>query len=175
MAEITSQHQRSALTRLNGLSIEGARTALMACCGAREWATMVASGRPYASLDDLLSYADAALATLSEQDVAEALAAHPRIGQSVGGGGREAFWSRREQAGTADATSAIKQALVDGNAAYEQRFGRVFLICATGLSAERMLAALHTRLANDADTERAVVREELRKITRLRIRKLVHA
>lgn len=161
------------MTRLNVLPAEAAGAVLLSCCAARNWVTMMVNGRPYASLDDLLKFSDAALATLSEHDIAEALAAHPRIGKRANGSGRDATWSRGEQAGMAGATSALTEALVAGNAAYEQRFGRVFLICATGLSGQELLAALRARLANDADTERAAVREELRKITRIRLRKLV--
>lgn len=175
MAEITLHPQQRALTRLNGLGAETARRELLTCCAATEFADSVASGRPYESLDDLLNASDDAVAKLTEDDIAEALAAHPRIGQRADGEGREAAWSRREQSGAADATPAVKQALAEGNAAYEQRFDRVFLICATGRSAESILADLHTRLGNDPETERAVVREELRKITRLRLRKLVES
>lgn len=173
MAEITSERMSHALSRLNRLPAGPVRTTLLSCCAATTWAAMVEAGRPYATLDDLLKYSDAALATLTEQDIAQALAAHPRIGQRSGGTGQEASWSRNEQSGAASASATFRQALVEGNIAYERRFGRVFLICATGLSGEQMLAALHARLTNDEDTERDVVREELRRITRLRLRKLL--
>ncbi|MQA60638.1 MAG: 2-oxo-4-hydroxy-4-carboxy-5-ureidoimidazoline decarboxylase [Actinophytocola sp.] len=173
MAEITLHPHERALTRLNGLSAEAARRELLTCCAATDLADSVAASRPYESLDDLLNASDDAIAKLTENGIAEALAAHPRIGQRADGEGREADWSRREQSGAADASPAVKRALAEGNAAYEQRFDQVFLICAAGLSAETMLADLHTRLGNDPATERAVVREELRKITRLRLRKLV--
>jgi 2-oxo-4-hydroxy-4-carboxy-5-ureidoimidazoline decarboxylase len=86
---------------------------------------------------------------------------------------RDGVWSRQEQAGVAGASADTLAALAAGNRAYEERFGQVFLICATGLSAAAMLAALRTRLGNDADTEAKIVREELRKITGLRLRKLL--
>lgn len=175
MAEITLHSHERALTRLNGLSAEAARRELLTCCASTEFADSVAASRPYESLDDLLNASDDAIAKLTEDDIAEALAAHPRIGQRADGEGREATWSRREQAGASDASPAVKQALAEGNAAYEQRFDRVFLICAAGRSAESMLADLHTRLGNDPESERAVVAEELRKITRLRMRKLVES
>lgn len=143
---------------------------LLQCCAARAWAATLADGRPYASLDELLNASDAALAELTDAEVDEALAAHPRIGQRS-----ESAWSQQEQSGAAAAPTQVQQALAAGNVAYEQRFGRVFLICATGLSGEQMLSELQARLANDPDTERAAVREELRKITRLRLQKLVQA
>jgi 2-oxo-4-hydroxy-4-carboxy-5-ureidoimidazoline decarboxylase len=89
------------------------------------------------------------------------------------GGTRDGGWSRQEQAGVAGASANTLAALAAGNRTYEERFGQVFLICATGLSAAEMLTALRARLGNDADTEAKVVREELRKITGLRLRKLL--
>lgn len=175
MPDVTTEHQRTALTRFNGLPAAGAQQLLLACCAASAWAAMVADGRPYASLDDLLNYSDAALATLTEHDIAQALAAHPRIGQRADGRRPDAIWSRQEQSRAATATATVQDALVAGNIAYERRFGRVFLICATGLSGEQVLAALRARLANDPDDERLVVRQELRKITGLRLRKLVRS
>jgi len=89
------------------------------------------------------------------------------------GGTRDGAWSRQEQAGVSDASADTLAALAAGNRTYEERFGQVFLICATGLSAAEMLTALRARLGNDADTEAKIVREELRKITGLRLRKLL--
>lgn len=170
MTQITSP---SALGSFNALGDAQAERELRACCGARRWATAVAAGRPYSRVDLLLRASDAAFATLTDADLAEALASHPRIGERATGSGREAVWSRREQSRTAGSSDAVMQALAEGNAAYERRFDRVFLICASGLSAEEMLAELHIRLGNDDETEHAVVREELRKITRLRLEELI--
>jgi 2-oxo-4-hydroxy-4-carboxy-5-ureidoimidazoline decarboxylase len=108
---------------------------------------------------------------LSWDDILQALAAHPRIGERAAGAGREAAWSRAEQAGAGAATIETQEDLVVGNVAYEERFGYVFLICATGLSAEAMLFALRERLGNDPDSEREVVRVELNKIVDLRLGK----
>ena len=95
----------------------------------------------------------------------------PRIGDRV----RAAGWSAAEQSGAASAGETVRQALADGNLAYEERFGHVFLICATGLSGQDMLDQLRARLGHDQEAERAVVREELLKITRLRLAKLLAA
>ena len=94
-------------------------------------------------------------------------------GDTRAGESRDGEWSRQEQAGVAGASADTLAALAAGNRAYEERFGQVFLICATGLSAAEMLAALRTRLGNDPDTEAKIVREELGKITGLRLQKLL--
>jgi 2-oxo-4-hydroxy-4-carboxy-5-ureidoimidazoline decarboxylase len=147
---------------------------LQPCCASRRWIDEVVAGRPYGSSAALVERSEAALETLSWDDVTEALAAHPRIGEQAGGEHREAAWSRQEQAGAAtagDDAAAVAEQLRGGNVAYEQRFGFVFLICATGLSAPEMLAALRKRLGHDADAESSVVRIELEKIVRLRLAK----
>jgi 2-oxo-4-hydroxy-4-carboxy-5-ureidoimidazoline decarboxylase len=100
-----------------------------------------------------------------------ALSAHPRIGERPAGEGREAAWSRREQADADD--PSVAAALVEANREYEERFGHVFLIFATGKSAPEMLAAARARLAHDEATERPVVQDELRKIALLRLERLV--
>jgi len=140
---------------------------------AARWIDEVVAGRPYGSSAALVERSEAALETLSWDDVTEALAAHPRIGERAGGEHREAAWSRQEQAGVnvGDDAAAVAEQLRGGNVAYEQRFGFVFLICATGLSAPEMLAALRKRLGHDADAESSVVRIELEKIVRLRLAK----
>ena len=111
----------------------------------------------------------AAFEALTWDDIVESMNAHPRIGDRVRTGG----WSAAEQSGAASAGDAVRQALADGNLAYEERFGHVFLICATGLSGQDMLDQLRARLGHDPEAERAVVREELLKITRLRLTKLL--
>jgi 2-oxo-4-hydroxy-4-carboxy-5-ureidoimidazoline decarboxylase len=98
-------------------------------------------------------------------------AAGGRAGPRPAGGNREAAWSRQEQSGTRDAPADVRAGLRAGNAAYEERFGHVFLICATGMSAASMLAALQARLGHDPAREREVVRDELMKIVRLRLAK----
>jgi 2-oxo-4-hydroxy-4-carboxy-5-ureidoimidazoline decarboxylase len=102
-----------------------------------------------------------------------ALAAHPRIGDRVAGTSVEAESSRREQSSMDDADAATRDALVEGNRAYEGRFDHVFLIRASDRSPEEMLAELRRRLDNDEETERAEVTEQLAQITALRVRGLV--
>ncbi|HZB28543.1 MAG TPA: 2-oxo-4-hydroxy-4-carboxy-5-ureidoimidazoline decarboxylase, partial [Streptosporangiaceae bacterium] len=133
----------------------------------------VAAARPFADAAALHRAADAAFAELGRPDIEEALRAHPRVGDRPRGLDRESSWSRSEQAGVIDADRQTAHDLHEENIAYEKRFGHVFLICATGLSAEQMLAALRDRLGNDEATERAVVRAELREIIHLRLTRLL--
>jgi 2-oxo-4-hydroxy-4-carboxy-5-ureidoimidazoline decarboxylase len=161
------------LTRFNELPAEQAERELLACCAAPAWARAVAAGRPYRDLAAAFAAADAAIARLSWAGIAEALAAHPRIGDRPAGPGREAAWSRREQSGMDTAGEETAAALVTANKAYEERFGHVFLIFASGRTPGQMLAAARARLGNDPATERGVVREELRKIARLRLERLL--
>ena len=165
--------QPNGLDRLNALDAAGAQEALLACCASPAWARKVAAGRPYADLTALAAAGDDALDEIGWAGVEEALSAHPRIGQRPAGASREAAWSRGEQAGVDGATASIQKELATLNQAYEQRFGRVFLICASGLSAEHMLAEARRRLANDHAAERLETARELGAIVRLRLAKLV--
>ncbi len=164
---------RAGLAGFNALSRDEAATALTACCAARRWIAAVAAGRPFAEPEDLHRAAAEHLAALDWCDVQEALAAHPRIGERPEGAAREAAWSRAEQAGAADADARTAAQLAAANAAYEARFGHVFLIRAAGRTASQLLAAALTRLDHDERTEQAVVRDELSQIVRLRLDKLL--
>lgn len=161
----------SPLDRLNAAEAAEAERELLACCASRRWADELLALRPYHDLAGLRRVSNTVLAELSWADVEEALAAHPRIGERAAGEGREAAWSRSEQAGAAESSADTVADLAGGNVAYEERFGHVFLICATGLSGEQMLHALRERLGNDPETERGVVRAELAKIVDLRLGK----
>jgi OHCU decarboxylase len=148
------------------------RPVLAACCDVPRWVDRILADRPYADLAALTKVADEAARSLTNDEVARALAAHPRIGDRAQGESTEAAWSRKEQSGVGDDPVA-RDALATGNQEYEQRFNRVFLICATGLSATEMLTALRHRLTNDDATEAVVVHEELRKIALLRLAKAI--
>lgn len=150
------------LASFNAATTEDAVAVMMSCCPSRRFAAAVTAGRPYPSVAALESAVTAAFGSLDWADVLEAIAGHPRIGDRVGG------QSAAEQSGVADSSRA---ALAEGNRAYEERFGHVFLVCATGLSGEEMLAALRARLGNDPYAERMAATTELRKITVLRLRK----
>jgi len=173
-ASAASAGDLAGLARFNGLPAEAARQALMACCSSRSWAEAVVSGRPYESAASLLRRSDEAVAGLAPADLRDALSGHPRIGErSEGSTGDTDRWSGQEQAGMAGAAAATRRALADGNAVYEQRFGHIYLVCATGRSAGELLELLRARLGNDAGMEWRVVRSELKKINRIRLDKLI--
>jgi 2-oxo-4-hydroxy-4-carboxy-5-ureidoimidazoline decarboxylase len=142
------------------------------CCASLRWNDELVRTRPHGSLGQIVEASDAAVAGLSWLDLEQALAAHPRIGDRAQGADRESGWSRQEQAASSTPEAATQAALRAGNAAYEQRFGHVFLIFATGKSAEQVLDALRRRLGNAPESEREVVREELRQIVQLRLEKM---
>ncbi|WP_236718246.1 2-oxo-4-hydroxy-4-carboxy-5-ureidoimidazoline decarboxylase [Actinoplanes sp. TFC3] len=149
-------------------------TELLAVCAVPAWATAVAAGRPYPSKDAALAAADSAARQLSWAEVLQGLSAHPRIGERAAGDSHEAAWSRREQsAAAASADEVTRAALVEANRAYEQRFGHVFLIFASGRSQAEILAAARERLGHDEPAEHAIVADELRKIALLRLERLL--
>jgi 2-oxo-4-hydroxy-4-carboxy-5-ureidoimidazoline decarboxylase len=147
--------------------------ALRACNAAPRFAAEVVAGRPYRDAGALVARAEEVARALPWDEVALALAAHPRIGDRVEGSSAEARSSRREQSSMTDADEATRQALLEGNRAYEERFDHVFLIRASGRSPQEMLAELRRRLGNDDAAERAEVTEQLAQITALRVRQLV--
>jgi 2-oxo-4-hydroxy-4-carboxy-5-ureidoimidazoline decarboxylase len=170
---------------LDRASVATAAGLLRPSCASTRWIERLVSGRPYGTLPALVTESDDTIAALGWPDIEQALAAHPRIGGRPApgdaadrrpgpgpeGGDRETAWSRQEQAGARNAPADVQAGLRAGNAAYEERFGHVFLICATGRSAASMLAALQARLGHDPAREREVVRDELTKIVRLRLGK----
>jgi 2-oxo-4-hydroxy-4-carboxy-5-ureidoimidazoline decarboxylase len=152
------------------------RARLRACCAADAWIEAIVAGRPYPSEAALAAASDTATARLSDTGLAQALAGHPRIGSAPPGrsaAGSPADWSRREQSGVSGADADTRAALADANAAYERRFGHVYLVCAIGLSAAELLAICRSRLGNSPEAERYVVLAELAKINRLRLTKLL--
>jgi 2-oxo-4-hydroxy-4-carboxy-5-ureidoimidazoline decarboxylase len=163
------------LTRLNGLSADQAREQLRACCAATAWLAAVVAGRPYPDRAALQETAATALRALPWEGIREAIDVHPRIGERVAAPTTEAAWSAAEQSGMARASAQTRAALVEANRAYEERFGHVFLIFATGKTDEQMLAAAQERLHHDEASERETVRSELALIVRLRIEKLLGA
>jgi 2-oxo-4-hydroxy-4-carboxy-5-ureidoimidazoline decarboxylase len=156
--------------RFHSLSHEEAEAELMTCCAVRSWAAQVSGLRPFSDEAALVATGRKLVEQMSWAEVLEALSVHPRIGQRLASQSTEARWSRQEQSGVSDGS---REAFIAGNSAYEDRFGHIFLISATGLSGEQMLAELTRRLENDEVRERAEVRQELAKIVELRLRKLV--
>jgi OHCU decarboxylase len=163
----------SGLERLNALPPEAAEESLLSCCGSREWARRVAARRPFRRPEELEEAADRIWRSLSEEDWREAFGAHPRIGESAPNSNRSGDWARQEQAGTETASRDTLAQLAEVNREYENRFGHVFIVCATGKSAAEMLAQALARLHNDARTELVIAAEEQRRIMRLRLAKLL--
>src|SRR6201982_813730 len=169
MANVSPQASAT-LGSFNSAPVQDAERTALACCASRTFAKAVADGRPYSDPAALLAAIDAAFKGLSWDDIVEAMNEHPRIGDRAVRGGMSAA----EQSGASAASDEVRKGLADGNLAYEQRFGHIFLICASGLSGQEMLERLRTRLEHDDEAERTVVREELRKITRLRMMKTLN-
>lgn len=146
------------------------RPLLTECLAVPRWVDAIVAGRPYASMDALLAAAHVAAQGLSDEEVLGAIAGHPRIGERQKTGGVSAKWSRSEQSGV-DSSQADR--LAAANAAYEDRFGHIYLVCATGLSGAEMLDNLSSRMDNPPDVELRVVNDELAKIAALRLQKLI--
>jgi OHCU decarboxylase len=162
------------LARWNRLSTDKAVAEILACCGSTAWARKLVERRPFTDADSLIRTSDEVWNKLSPADWNEAFSHHPRIGERQAPGkasAQSATWSREEQKFAAMADHSIEDALAKGNREYESRFGRTFIVCATGKSAPEMLDILHRRLRNDPETELRETAEEQRKITNLRIHK----
>ena len=143
--------------------MEITRDVLLGCLSVPRWADDVLAGQPYDDRDALIAAADAAARELTDEELDQALSGHPRIGER---GGAQ---SRREQSGVDPTAGDTAARLKAGNAAYEERFGRVFLIRAAGRDAEEILSQLERRLQNDDATERAETVDNLRQIALLRL------
>ncbi|MTV27403.1 allantoicase [Nitriliruptoraceae bacterium ZYF776] len=161
--------RRAGLRVLHAATPTAAEVALLACCGSRRFARELAARRPFTDPDDLQGAAAEVWASLDDDDVREAIAAHPRIGERDA----TARWSAGEQAGAATADAATLEALAEANRAYEERFGHVFLIRASGRTAAEMLDAVRERLTNDPVTELRVAADQQREITALRLDRLL--
>lgn len=160
---------------LNELSDSSARQALSRCCASENWVAGMLAARPFASPDAVEAAASQIASQLVRDDWLQAFAAHPRIGdlESL----REKYsstrrWASGEQSGVAKATEATIQELARLNHQYVERFGYIFIVCATGKSADQMLAILRGRLPNRPDDELLIAAQEQQKITLVRLRKL---
>ena len=161
------------LSRWNQLSDEEAALEILDCCGSKVWARELVSHRPIADEASLVAASDEIWNRLGVQDWLEAFSKHPRIGERKApqqASAQSAKWSAQEQQNV-DADGEAQSALVQANLEYEQRFGRTFIVCATGKSAQEMLDILRLRLQNDDATELRAAAEEQRKITNIRLKK----
>lgn len=161
-----------ASTRLDEADLDTARRRLTRCCGAARWVDGMLARRPFGDDDRLLTAAREVWFALDEADWREAFAHHPRIGDRDALRARfplTAALSAREQAGVTGASDAVLDRLAEANRAYEARFGYIFIVCATGKSAEEMLALLRARLPNAPEVEIRIAAEEQARITALRL------
>ncbi|WP_046726853.1 2-oxo-4-hydroxy-4-carboxy-5-ureidoimidazoline decarboxylase [Streptomyces humi] len=166
---MTSTSTPPGLARFNALEEHAALAALHEACASTAWARHLLADRPYAAPEALYAASDAAMAELTAEDLAEAMAGHPPIGRPRPGDPTSA----REQSGMAGAAGGLRAEMLELNLAYQERFGHVFLICATGRSGEEMRDAARERIGNPPEREREIVRTELGKINRIRLARLV--
>jgi OHCU decarboxylase len=178
LQKLAARSSTKALERWNDLSAQQAAGQILPCCGSSAWAQELAARRPLFAEAGLLAASDEIWRSLKPSDWLEAFSKHPRIGERKApptASSQSASWSAQEQRDVAKAAESVHQALADGNREYEQRFGRVFIVCATGKSAEEMLDILRSRLHNDEAAELQAAAEEQRKITNLRLKKWLNS
>jgi OHCU decarboxylase len=164
------------LAEFNSLPPEAATPELMKCCGSTRWAQALAAARPFSKMDEVLDAADRIWWALDATDWREAFSHHPQIGEKSAErpqAAQASRWSEEEQAGTRAADARTATALASANRAYLQKFGYIFIVCATGKSSCEMLALCEARLPNDPEAELRTAAEEQRRITHLRLRKLL--
>ncbi len=164
------------MARLNALEADDAFLRFVSCGGSTRWAKRMVESRPFANGRELLGSADRAWQDLMPGDWLEAFRSHPRIGERSRvdpGNAHAEAWAVQEQAKAQDADTAVLAALADANRRYEERFGHIFIVCATGKTADEMLAMLGARLTNDSSTELRIAAGEQQKIAGLRLEKLV--
>jgi 2-oxo-4-hydroxy-4-carboxy-5-ureidoimidazoline decarboxylase len=167
-----------ALEQLNEAASDAAEARFLDCCGSRRWASEMTAARPFAEATALLKQAEQIWLSLDARDWLEAFAAHPKIGSRRAAPKQQiqsAEWSRGEQASVESAESSVLDALAAANRLYEEKFGYIFIVCATGKSAAEMLDLCRRRLANNPDAEIRIAADEQQKITEIRLRKLLEA
>ncbi|WP_369190797.1 2-oxo-4-hydroxy-4-carboxy-5-ureidoimidazoline decarboxylase [Streptomyces sp. R08] len=166
---MTSIFTPPGLARFNVLEEHAAFAVLLEACASTAWARRLLAARPYAGPEDLYAASDTATAGLTDGDLAEAMAGHPPIGRPKPGDPTSA----REQRGMAGASEDLRAEMLDLNLSYQEKFGHVFLICATGRTGEQMRDAVRERIGNAPEREREIVRTELGKINRIRLARIV--
>ena len=156
---------------LNALPADEASNEFLKCCGSTRWAETMVQRRPFLDIEELTRTANEVWWSLGRADWLEAFRSHPKIGETAAPSQQ---WSGQEQAGVRDATQDTIDSLARLNREYENKFGFIFIVCATGKSAGEMLAILRERLRNETDAELPIAAAEQAKITELRLKKLVH-
>ena len=166
------------LETLNELPAAEAESRFLDCCGSRAWARAMVEARPFEDVGGLLLTAERIWKGLGAGDWLEAFAAHPKIGAKKAARAqaeRSAEWSKGEQAGMDATTDTVREDLAEANRLYEEKHGHIYIVCATGKSAGEMLDICRERLGNTSETELSIAAEEQRKITEIRLRKLLNA
>ncbi len=164
------------LERLNQATNKTAQADFTNCCGSQNWARLMTEARPFADVAALINRAEEIWLNLDAQDWLEAFAAHPKIGAKKAvstQSAQAAEWSNAEQSGTQTAADLLLDELEEANRLYQEKFGFIFIVCATGKSAAEMLDLCCQRLKNDADAEIRIAADEQRKITEIRLKKLL--
>jgi OHCU decarboxylase len=164
------------LAWLNSLTADEAAKELLQCCGSKRWAAEMTSSRPYPDLENLIAAAHDVWWSLDRSDWLEAFRSHPRIGEKKAAdkvSAQSQQWSGQEQSGVAGASEEAVSSLATLNRDYEQKFGFIFIICATGKTSEEILTALRERLQHDPESELPIAAAEQSKITELRLKKLL--
>jgi len=172
--EATAGSKNKVLARWNEFHMDAAVEEILPCCGSTAWAREMARRRPFPDDVALLAASDEAWNNLAAFDWMEAFRSHPRIGESRApdsGTSGAAAWAMQEQKNVADANDQVRIALAEANREYEEKFGHIFIVCATGKSAHEMLQILQRRMDNDADVELHEAAEQQRQITHIRLRK----
>jgi len=165
------------LEQLNALSSAEAEAEFLKCCGSVKWAREMTAARPFVTEEELFAKADHISSSLKDKDWLEAFRAHPKIGEKKAATTQthqERKWSAQEQSSVSAASAETVSKLAERNREYEERFGFIFIVCASGKSPDEMLAILSNRIDNDPRTELRIAGEEQRKITRLRLEKLLN-
>jgi OHCU decarboxylase len=165
------------LDELNDLSASEAEAEFLKCCGSGAWARAMVKARPFAQTEELFAKADNVSLSMNDDDRLEAFRAHPKIGEkkaATAQSQQEKNWSAQEQSGVVTAAAETVAELAARNHEYEEKFGFIFIVCASGKSSGEMLSILNQRFNNDSQTEMAVAAQEQQKITRLRLEKLLN-
>ena len=174
---MTNDSAPASLAWLNALPAVETEAEFLKCCGSTRWSHAMTERRPYTSIDELTRTASEVWRSLDQADWLEAFHSHPRIGEKKAAAQvsqQSKQWSGQEQSGVTAADQNTIDLLAQLNREYEEKFGFIFIVCATGKSASEMLAILRQRLPNDVETELPIAAAEQAKITELRLKKLVH-
>lgn len=173
---VSMENLPNGLRHLNVLQPAEAVSEFLKCCGSQKWAQQMSEHLPFRGERDLFETAEQVWWGLAPEDWLEAFRSHPKIGEQKPDSETSATslsWSQREQAGVADAGADTRQLLTEMNRSYEEKFGFIYIVCATGKSSEELLRILRERLANTAETELRNAAAEQAQITKLRLNKLL--